>query len=156
MCPCTAYIAQPLRSTMERDYGSEIRVGHAAEMLVEAELLLKGVVPIRVLHKYPYDLLVPIGISEFVRVQVKAVSEPRAEGPMPGAYQFSLRKGKGRVPYLTTDLDLFCLVALDIRKIAYRTTASLTKAQGVITTINLKVKDFDEYADWPYPILEVE
>ena len=142
---------------MERSYSDEIRVGHAAEMLVEAELLLKGIVPIRVTHKYPYDLLVPTtGVPQFIRVQVKAVSEPRMDGPMPGAYQWSLRKGKGRVPYLTTDLEVFCLVALDIRRIAYRTTKSLTKAQGIITTVNLRAKDFDEYADWPYPILEVE
>lgn len=141
---------------MERDYSAEIRVGHAAELLVEAELLLKGIVPIRVLHKYAYDLLVPSTEPAFVRVQVKAVSEPRMDGPMPGAYQFSLRKGKGRIPYLTTDLELFCLVALDIRKIAYRTVLSLSKPQGVITTVNMKEKDFEDYKEWPYPIITVD
>ena len=141
---------------MEREYSSEIRVGHAAELLVEADLLLRGIVPIRVLHKYPWDLLVPSSGGQFIRVQVKAVSEARKEGPMPGAYQWSLRKGKGRVPYLTTDLEVFCLVALDIRKIAYRTVESLTKAQGVITTLNMREKDFDEYTEWPYPIIEAE
>ena len=141
---------------MERDYSAEIRVGHAAELLVEAELLLKGIVPIRVTHKYPYDLIVPSTVPLFVRVQVKAVSEPRMDGPMPGAYQWSLRKGKGRVPYLATDLEVFCLVALDIRRLAWRTVASLTKAQGVITTLNMREKDFDEYTEWPYPIIEAE
>lgn len=130
-------------------YPFEIRVGDAAELLVEADLLLQEIVPIRAVHKYPYDYLVPRDAS-FIRLQVKAVSEPRMEGPMPGAYQFSLRQGKAREAYSLEELDVFALVALDIRKIAYKTVEELKRPQGIVTTVNLKAEDFDKWAKWPF------
>lgn len=130
-------------------YSFEIRVGSAAELLVEADLLLQGIVPISAHHKYPFDLIVPMD-SKFIRVQVKAVSEPRQEGPMPGAYQYSLRQGRARDGYAVGEIDVFALVALDIRKIAYRTETSLIRPQGVVTTVNMKADDFEKWAKWPY------
>lgn len=130
-------------------YSHEIRVGDAAELIVEADLLLQGLVPIRAWHKYPYDFLVPRG-TDFVKVQVKAVSEPRMEGPAPGEYQFSLRQGKARDPYKPGEIDVFALVALDLWLIAYKTEDSLLKPQGVITTLNLWAAEFLPLAEWPY------
>ena len=134
---------------MEREYGPEIRTGHAAEMIVEADLLLQGIVPIRVLHKYPWDLLVPFE-QGFKKLQVKAVSGPRMDGPWPGTLQWSLRKGKTRVAYEVGEIDVFALVALDTWKIAYITTEELTRPQGIITTINKRVEEMDDHARWPY------
>lgn len=136
---------------MERSLSDEIRIGSAAELLVEADLLLQGIVPIRAMHKYTFDYLIPSLDGKIIRkLQVKSVSEPRQEGPMPGAYQYSLRKAKERIAYEKGDIDVFALVALDKRLIAYRPVEHFIRSQGIITSCNIKAEDFEQWSKWPY------
>ena len=111
------------RKRRRRGDSPELNLGKAAEHLVCADLLMRGYSAFLSDQGLPYDVIINLA-DRLVRVQVKATSKPK--NPMPttrvsDGYFFHVRRaGRGgeRV-YGSDEFDLFALVALDIRRIAY-------------------------------------
>ena len=132
--------------------------GIAGELLVKADLMMRGYWPWEAAYHAaaPYDILVEVE-GQILRVQVKSVAEPRWEdrshhgqGTYNRGWQFSLRKGVGaKERYEEGEVDIIALVALDAGRIAYRSMSSLKTNVGIITTLNLKESDFDEFSKFP-------
>lgn len=107
----------------------ELEVGRAAEHLVCADLLLGGWAAYPTAQGMAYDLAVDTA-GRVIRVQVKATYYPRHPQPSMRAnpaYFFSIRRaGRGghRV-YRDDEFDIYALVALDRRIIAYFSKAEL-------------------------------
>lgn len=102
---------------------SDLEIGKAAEHLVVADLILAGYRAYLTDQGLPYDVILDDG-GMFYRVQVKATralrSVPQRAVHTPGYFFHVKRAGKGgRRSYAEADFDLFALVALDIRAIAY-------------------------------------
>ena len=101
----------------------ELQTGKAGEYLVCADLILKGFVAFPSEQGLPYDVLLDTGTRIF-RVQVKTTTGPRVVPQRAGeckAYIFNVKRaGRGGTKrYSNADLDLFALVSLDTRKVAY-------------------------------------
>jgi|GEM_PF-1533173 hypothetical protein len=101
----------------------ELEVGKAAEHLVCADLLMRGHNAFLSDQGLPYDVIVDLG-SCILRLQVKGTRQPK--NPMPfkrvsDGYFFQIRRaGKGsKRLYGDDEFDVYALVALDIRTIAY-------------------------------------
>ena len=102
---------------------SDLAAGKAGEYLVCADLIMKGHVAFPSEQGLPYDVVADIS-GKLYRVQVKSTRMPR---PVPQrkehitGYLFHVGKcGKGGFrTYGTHDADIFALVALDTRLIAY-------------------------------------
>jgi len=91
--------------------------------LVCADLILKGFVAFPSEQGLPYDVLLDTGTRIF-RVQVKTTTGPRVVPQRAGeskCYIFNVKRtGRGNTKrYSNADLDLFALVSLDTRKVAY-------------------------------------
>ena len=125
--------------------------GRAGEMLVMSDLLSQGYGAALVdgdIHTF--DVVAIVGETTLYKVQVKTISKARGSGPYPGAYQWSLRKQqRPRVQYERGDVDVFALVALDRKLIAYKPMDDLIKPTGTITTINLTADRMVKYEDFP-------
>ena len=114
----------------------ELELGRAAEHLVCADLLLSGWSTYPTAQGLPYDLAVDVG-DRVVRVQVK--SSFFAKNPQPSsranpAYFYQIRRagrGGGRV-YGGGEFDIYALVALDRRLIAYFAVAELPSQSVVV------------------------
>lgn len=101
----------------------ELQVGKAGEYLVCADLILKGFVAFPSEQGLPYDVLLDTGTRIF-RIQVKTTTGPRIVPQRAGeckAYIFNVKRaGRGNTKrYTNADIDLFALVSLDTRKVAY-------------------------------------
>jgi hypothetical protein len=102
---------------------SDLAAGIAGEHLVCADLILKGFTAFMTDQSCPYDIVLETE-GRMIRVQVKTTREPK---PQPQrkhvipAYIWHVKKaGKGGKRYYNDgDFDLFAMVALDCRKIAY-------------------------------------
>ena len=116
----------------------ELELGRAAEHLVCADLLLSGWAAYPTAQGLPYDLAVDVG-GRVLRVQVKSSFYPR--NPQPSsranpAYFYAIRRagrGAARV-YRGNEFDIYALVALDRRLIAYFAVAELP-TQSVVMRI---------------------
>lgn len=101
----------------------ELQIGKAGEYLVCADLIIKGFVAYPSEQGLPYDIVLDNG-KKMLRVQVKTCEKPRKMlqrvNDIP-AYQFSIKKhGKGNKQiYGSDEVDIFALVALDVRKVGY-------------------------------------
>lgn len=108
---------------MNIDELDDLEVGKAAEHLVVADLILSGYRAFLSDQGLPYDVIIDDG-GELYRVQVKATRRlkpvPQRSAYTPGYLFHTRRAGKGgRRRYKGDEFDLFALVALDIRVIAY-------------------------------------
>ena len=132
--------------------------GIAGELIVEADLMMQGYWPWRGHYQgaQTSDLLVIDG-GELVRIQVKAVAEGRVEdrthkgqGVYHRGYQWSLRKGVGaKDQYNIEDIDVFALVALDIKQVAYVEARTLVRRTGLLTTVNMTRERMEEHKAFP-------
>lgn len=119
-------------SYRERVFSSHraIETGKAGEHLACADLLLAGYSPILVSDPTsPFDILLPID-GVLLKVQVKSTSKPRFNwGTKKGemkicttpSYIFNVNASgyKHQSFYTTKEVDIFALVALDTKLIAY-------------------------------------
>lgn len=101
---------------------SMLQAGTAAEHLVCADLLLQGYLAFMADQNCPYDVAVDVG--SLIRVQVKSTHAPRivsgtASEPV---YKFGVERSGKRELYADGAFDLYALVALDLRLIAYLPT----------------------------------
>lgn len=101
----------------------ELEIGKAAEHLVCADLLLGGWTAYPTGQGLPYDVVCDLG-DHLVRIQVKSTLCPK--NPMPGAritpaYFFNVRRAgrRGKRIYGNNEFDVYALVALDRRDVAY-------------------------------------
>ncbi len=130
-------------------------IGQAAEHLVCADLLLNGWTAYLAGLGVPYDIMVDTG-QMHVRVQVKSTlvaKTPVVQGRVTPAYFFhsagTTRKHSKRI-YGKDEIDIFALVALDRRLIAYFAASELPKQQVVLRVPGLNyrpsgkvARDFD-------------
>jgi hypothetical protein len=114
----------------------ELEIGRAAEHLVCADLLLNGWTAYATDQGLPYDVIVDTG-EKLIRVQVKSTLCPK--NPQPSsrstpAYFFHIRRAgkKGRRKYQDNEFDVFALVALDRRAVAYFAVADLPTSYAVL------------------------
>lgn len=117
-----------------------LEIGKAAEMLVCADLILKGYRAFLTDQGLPYDIVFDLN-GRLLRVQVKASTQPKPVPNRPGSapsYMFHVRRaGKGSKRRIGNDVfDILALVALDIRCIAY-----LPITDRVLQSINLRVPE---------------
>jgi len=102
---------------------SDLQCGKAGEYLVCADLIMKGFVAFPSEQGLPFDVVAEIN-GKLVKIQVKTTrttrSIPQRRKNVLG-YIFSVKVcGKhNRQRYQNGDVDIFALVALDIREIAY-------------------------------------
>jgi hypothetical protein len=112
-------------------------IGQAAEHLVCADLLLTGWTAYLAGPGVPYDIMVDTGRAR-LRVQVKSTlvaKTPAVQRRVTPAYFFhsagSTRK-RGKRIYGKDEIDVFALVALDRRLIAYFAACELPQQQVVL------------------------
>ncbi|PWS34571.1 hypothetical protein DFH01_23815 [Falsiroseomonas bella] len=116
----------------------ELELGRAAEHLVCADLLLSGWSSYPTAQGLPYDLAVDLG-HRIVRVQVKSsffAKNPQPTSRANPAYFYQIRRagrGGARV-YGGGEFDIYALVALDRRLIAYFAMAELP-CQSVVVRV---------------------
>lgn len=102
---------------------NELQIGKAGEYLVCADLIIKGFVAYPSEQGLPYDVVLDTG-NKLLRIQVKTTSKPlhmKQRANEYPAYLFSIKRaGKtGKTRYTENDIDLFAMVALDTKEIAY-------------------------------------
>jgi len=115
----------------------DLSAGLAAEHLVCADLLLSGYRAFLASQTCPYDVAVECG-TRLIRVQVKSTRRlrltPQRANPTTAYLFYTRRAGKGgKRTYAESAFDMFALVALDIRCIAY-----IPARRNVLQTIQLK------------------
>lgn len=102
------------------------RIGSAARHLVCADLLIRGYTAFFAPEGARYDVVLDVG-QRLLRVQAKGCSSPGNRTRHTPVYKFSTRRADHRgksakAPlwrYDPLSVDLFALVAIDIRAIAY-------------------------------------
>lgn len=126
---------------------STLAAGIAAEHLVTADLLLAGYRAFMTDQNCPYDVAVDIG--RLIRIQVKSTRMPRLPGPRcrTVGYSFNVGRGGDRAAYAEGAFELFALVALDIRLIAYLLPSMVrqvvfVRVPGSVTTAGKQFGDF--------------
>jgi hypothetical protein len=115
----------------------ELQMGKAGEYLVCADLILADYVAYPSEQGLPYDVVLDTGVK-LLKIQVKTTEKPRKIPQRVKdsfAYIFNIkRNGKGnKQRYVDNDVDIFALVALDSRTIAYMPNKELK------TTMNFRV-----------------
>lgn len=107
--------------------GESIDLGRAAELLVASDLEFQGYTVSFAPQMCSYDLLVDVG-GRILRVQAKATKSPYTwDNKKSDKYRFRLQKGGGNIikgqvkrkNYDPSEVDIFALVAADIKTIAY-------------------------------------
>ena len=134
--------------------GNELIIGRAAEHLVCADLILHGETAFLADRGSTYDVIWQIG-NKLYRVQVKATQThkaiPQRKSWIP-AHLFQIRRcGKGgRRSYTNDEVDIFALVALDRKEIAYltedETPQSIHLRSRDLTYRDANGSYFDEYS----------
>lgn len=115
----------------------DLSAGLAAEHLVCADLLLAGYRAFLASQICPYDIAVE-SAGRLIRIQVKSTRRlrltPQRANPTTAYLFYTRRAGKaGKRVYAADAFDMFALVALDVRCIAY-----LPAARIALQTIQLK------------------
>jgi hypothetical protein len=109
----------------------QLELGRAAEYLVCAELILQGWLVYATAPGVPYDLIVDTG-RERLRVQVKSTSKPIKPGSLriSQGYFFNPRRAgrRGKRLYGDEEFDVYALVALDRRIVAFFSIHELSKS----------------------------
>lgn len=103
---------------------NDLQIGKAGEYLVCADLILNGHIAYPSEQGLPYDVLLDIN-GDILKVQVKSTRAPKhilqRKTDIP-AYIFHIGingKKASRKKYDNSQVDIFALVALDSRRIAY-------------------------------------
>jgi hypothetical protein len=103
---------------------SDLQIGKAGEYLVCADLITQGFIAYPSEQGLPYDLILDTG-ERLLKVQVKTTRAPKEipqrKKSIP-AYIFHVGnngKNNRRKKYDSNDVDLFALVSLDSKRIAY-------------------------------------
>ena len=102
---------------------NDMQCGKAGEYLVCADLILQGFVAYPSEQGLPYDVVID-DRGRLFKIQVKTTRKPLTVPQRVSkteAYLFHvMRSGKGgKERYTDMQVDLFALVALDVRRIAY-------------------------------------
>lgn len=118
---------------------TDLAAGMAAEHLVCADMLLRGLRAFRAEQVCAYDVAVDLG-ARILRLQVKGTRGPRAIPQRVGhrpAYMWQVRRaGKaGARVYGAGEFDMLALVALDTRQIAYMPPSRM------LQTIHIRTHD---------------
>lgn len=140
--------------------GVSIDIGRAAELLVASDLEFQGYKVTLAGQMCSYDLLVDTG-SQILRVQVKATSGPYKwnNNNKASKYRFKLQRGGGNVSikktkrkdYDPSEVDMFALVACDIRKIAYiPVVGKITNTMELYPTHNNRRSTSKVITDYPF------
>ena len=116
---------------------NEMQIGKAGEYIVCADVIMKGLIAYPSEQGLPYDVVIDNG-TRLLKCQVKTTSAPRRipqRSKESFAYIFNVKRhGKGNVKrYTPDDVDLFALVELENRTVAY------VKNEEMPDTINLRV-----------------
>lgn len=119
---------------------SDLQIGKAGEYLVCADLILKGYIAFPSEQGLPFDVVFEYG-GRLLKVQVKTTrgpkSIPQRKTDIP-AYVFHIGKNGTmcrRKKYDAAQVDIFALVALDTKRIAYLTHFDTQ------TTMNFRVPE---------------
>jgi len=117
---CTMYICNMKKI-------NDLQIGKAGEYLVCADLILSGYVAFPSEQGLPFDVVLDLD-GKLLKVQVKTTREskhiPQRKTDVP-AYVFHIGVNGGskgssrRIKYNKSDVDIFALVALDSKRIAY-------------------------------------
>lgn len=96
---------------------SEFMIGKAGEHLVVSDLILKNKNSFLAGEGLPYDVVCESD-GKLIKIQVKTCIAPRQNKEL---YIYSLQNGKSknRKQYQKNEIDIFALVALDTKEIAY-------------------------------------
>lgn len=119
---------------------SDLQVGKAGEYLVCADLIMNGHVAFLSEQGLPYDVVLSANDRLYkvqVKTTMKAKNIPQRKTAIP-AYIFQIgRHGKNNrwEKYSSNEVDIFSMVALDTKKIAYM------KNRNVPSTINLRAAE---------------
>lgn len=116
---------------------NELQIGKAGEYLVCADLIMKGFIAFPSEQGLPYDVLLDNG-DRLLRIQVKTCEKPRSliqRSAETFVYQYNIKRhGKNNQSiYDHDEVDVFALVALDIRTVGYLRNSELK------TTMNFRV-----------------
>ena len=116
---------------------TDIQLGKAGEYLVCADLILKGHVAFPSEQGLSFDVVLAAG-GRLYKVQVKTTRQPMSVPQRVRTsvkYVFHVRRcGKGgRGSYQKDDVDIFALVALDTRTIAYMKAADAKQTMWFLT-----------------------
>jgi len=108
----------------------QLEIGKAAEHLVCADLLLNGWTAYLSGQGLPYDIVVDTA-DRMVRIQVKSTLCPKNPSPsarVTPAYFFHVRRAGrgGKRLYAASEFDVYALVALDRRAVAYFAVAEMS------------------------------
>lgn len=109
---------------------SDLQTGIAGEHLVCADLILKGHRAVMAGQGFPYDVLAEIK-GRVYKIQVKTTAKPKPVSQrmtLIPAYVLNVgRNGKNgrRAMYDINDVDIFAIVALDTKRIAYLSPKSI-------------------------------
>lgn len=125
----------PTDSTLELKDVSDLALGIAAEHIVCADLLMQGYRAYLTDQFCAYDVAVDLD-GCLIRVQVKATRGLKGVVGRPySVYNWTTRKTgkKGKRLYKHTDFDIWALVALDIKKVAY-----LAEKEAKLQIVNLR------------------
>ncbi len=122
---------------------SEFMIGKAGEHLVVSDLILKNKNSFLAGEGLPYDVVFEHN-GKLIKLQVKTCMAPRKNRRV---YVYSLQNGKSksRKEYQESEIDMFALVALDTKEIAYinlRNTKSIIEIRSS-KDIGTYKSDFD-------------
>jgi len=115
----------------------EMQIGIAGEHLACADIILKGGVAFLTDQGLPYDIIIDMH-GKLLKCQVKTTSKPRSvpqRNKETFAYIFNIKRHgkKNNKKYTNEIVDIFALVCLDTKQIAY------IKNGDVRTTMNFRV-----------------
>lgn len=124
----------------------ELSIGRAGEYIVLADLLLKELQCFDTCQGCTYDIIFQKN-SKLFKVQVKTTLGKKKwdskihQKVIPSYFFHIKRAGKnGKKQYSSEDFDIYALVMLDIKKVAYLSNINIPKA-----SITLRDKNFKYY-----------
>lgn len=121
----------------------ELNLGRAGEYIAMADILLQGYQCFDTAQGINYDLVIDHP-KKLIRVQVKSTREPKSWGEIyqkiTPSYHYHIRRaGKGaKRKYSKDEFDLFALVMLDTRKVAYVLNENIATSSITLRDNNLK------------------
>ena len=121
----------------------ELNIGRAGEYLVLADLLLKGYQTFDGGQGVDYDVVLEDKNRKLIKIQVKTTTKPVKHGNSTQfVYFFNIkRNGKhGMRRYSDSDFDIYALVMLDIRQIAYLVNKNINNTL-ILRNKNLKYRN---------------
>lgn len=99
---------------------TDMQAGKAGEFLVCADLIVQGFNAFTAGEGLPYDVVAQVP-GRLVKIQVKSLRGPTLREPEPPLYiAIAMQCGKGgKSKYKADDVDVFAIVALDVKSIGY-------------------------------------